>query len=191
MSIALYVSTIHFHALDKYLDIYQTEEIFQLEDLALKKISLCSVTDAISLKDFKSHMAAQQPPPKPQHSSRCCSVFQSPSPGPVFPKDQGDWQLPAWSLSLPQSRSLVQGCCCEVVWQRLLLLPQSPESLWRWFGSVKTHGNGTPSAWAAHVVCRTRRKGNVFFSHNYQKELARSQRKLQLVLVLIQSNFYN
>lgn len=122
-------------------------------------------------------MVAQQPPPKPQHSSGCCSVFQSPSPGPVFPKDSGDWQLPVWSLSLPQSRSLVQGCCCEVVWQRLLLLPQSPESLWRWFGSVKTHGNGTPSAWEAHVVCRTRRKGNVFFFSQLPKRAGKIPEK--------------
>lgn len=110
------------------------------------------------------------------------ALFSSP---PVLeqhsPKVQGDWQLPVWSLALPQSRSLVQGRCCEVVWQRLLPLLQSPESLWCWHGSGETHGNGTPSAWAAPVACRTRRKGNVFFPQQLPKELARSQTELQLV----------
>lgn len=37
MSIVLYVSTSHLHAHYKRLDIYQTEEVFQLEDLVIEK----------------------------------------------------------------------------------------------------------------------------------------------------------
>lgn len=70
---------------------YQTEEIFQLgKDFSL----LASVTDTISLKDFKSHMVAPHLPPKPQQGSGCCSAFQSLSAAAAFPQGSGDWQLP-------------------------------------------------------------------------------------------------
>lgn len=107
-----------------------------------------------------SHMVA---PPKPQQGMAATLFSSPPALEQHSPRVQGDGSCLFWSLSLPQSRSLVQGYCCEVVWQRLLLLLQSPESLWCWLGSVKTHGNGTPSAWAAHVVWRTRRKEMSWF----------------------------
>lgn len=143
------------------------------------------MTDAISLKDFRIACWLGSPHPNLRIAVAAHMLSNYKVTEMHTARVQMDWQHIIGCVfggrSLPQSRSLVQGYCCEVAWQRLFLLTQDPGLPRRCLGSVKTHGNGTLSALAIHVTCRrTKGKGNIIFSQ-LPKELARSQRKLQLV----------
>lgn len=124
--------------------------------------------DAFSLEDFKISCWLDSPHPNLRMAVAADLFSNYKVTEQRTARLQTDWQHIIGCMfgerSLPQSRSLVQGYCCVVVWQRLFLLPQDPGPPRRCLGSVKTHGNGTLSALAIHVTCRrTRWKGNIIF----------------------------
>lgn len=161
-------------------------------DFSIRKRFLSvSVTDAISLKDFKSHMVAWQPPPKPQQGSGCC-CFLVPSPGAAFPKGSGRWQPPGLEpvpTSKQKSRPRI------LLWSGLTKTASSAAKsrvsmVLAWFSKDSWERDSFSLGSSRGLEDKEERKC-LGFSHNYQEELASCQTKLQLVSVLIQSNFHN